>query len=77
MWLCKRQPRTARSSTEAETISLAASLFTEAIPTLDLWERILGRQVDLHIFEDNQATIKIIMKAKLQQGYSDFGISSR
>ena len=59
MWLCKRQSRTARSTTEAEIVSLAMSLFSEALPTLSLWDLILGRKVDLIILEDNQATIKV------------------
>eukprot|EP00973_Karenia_brevis_P054439 7565294-Karenia_brevis.AAC.1 len=31
-WLCKRQTSTSRSTTESEIISLAASLFQEALP---------------------------------------------
>ena len=32
MWLSKRQTSTSRSTTEAEVVSLAASLFSEALP---------------------------------------------
>ena len=35
------------------------ALFNEALPTLDLWEKILNRKVRLIVCEDNQATIKI------------------
>ncbi len=49
----------ARSTTEAEVISLAASLFSEALPTMELWDLLLGRPVDLIILEDNQATMKL------------------
>ena len=31
-WLCKKQTSTSRSTTEAEIVSLAASLFSEAVP---------------------------------------------
>ena len=61
-WLCKKQTAVSRSTTEAEVISLAYSLFVEALPTLQLWCRILGREVLLEVLEDNEATIKIIKK---------------
>ena len=41
------------------------TLFAEAVPTLDLWDQLLGRPVDLIILQDTQATIKICRK-----GYS-------
>jgi hypothetical protein len=64
-WLYRRQTSTSRSTTEAEVVSLSASLFTEALPFLTLWDIVLGRKVDLIILEDNQATIKVVRK-----GYS-------
>ena len=42
-WICKKQTAVSRSTTEAEVISLAHGLFSEALPTLQLWCRILGR----------------------------------
>ena len=65
-WICKRQPVTARSTTEAEVISLADSLFEHAVPHLDLWDTLCGRLVDLYILEDNQATIQVV-----KRGYSN------
>ena len=64
-WVAKRQTSTSRSTTEAEVISLAHSLFLEALPAMDLWDCILGRPIRLIILEDNQATIKVVEK-----GYS-------
>ena len=61
-WLSKRQSCVSRSTTEAEVVSLAASLHTEAIPMLDLWDLILGRKVPLFILESNQATMKVLRK---------------
>ena len=61
-WLCKKQTAVSRSTTEAEVISLAYSLFAEALPTLELWGRLLGREVNLEVLEDNEATIKIVKK---------------
>ena len=61
-WICKKQTAVSRSTTEAEVISLAHSLFAEALPTAALWCEILGRDVLLEVLEDNEATIKIIKK---------------
>ena len=58
-WICKKQTATSRSTTEAEIVALAFALFSEALPTIGLWELILGRPVKLVIMEDNEATIKI------------------
>ena len=65
MWLSKKQTSVSRSTTEAEVVSLAASLFSEAIPALDFWDTLLGRSVKLRIEEDNQACIKVV-----KAGYS-------
>ena len=64
-WLGKRQTAASRSTTEAEMISMAASLFGEGLPTLELVEMLLGRKVDLVMEQDDQATI-LVAKA----GYS-------
>ena len=61
-WVSKKQTAVSRSTTESEVISLAHSLFLEALPMCALWDRLLGRDVDLYIHEDNEATIKIINK---------------
>ena len=53
-WICRKQVSSSRSTTEAEIVALAMSLFEEAIPTLDLWELILGREMELLILEDNR-----------------------
>ena len=65
MWASKKQTSTSRSTTEAEVVSLAQALFAEAIPTLDLWDLILGRSVTCRFHEDNQATKRVVEK-----GYS-------
>ena len=64
-WLCKRQTATSRPTTEAEMISMAASLFSEGLPTLELVEVLLGRKVTLVIEQDNKATILVA-----EAGYS-------
>ena len=54
-----------RSTTEAEIVSLTFSLSQEGLPPLTLWERLLGRPVELVLHEDNQATMLVAKK-----GYS-------
>ena len=64
-WVSKRQTSTSRSTTESEVISLAHSLYTEGIPAMQLWDKLLDRPIQLRTFEDNQATIIVVKK-----GYS-------
>ena len=44
---------------EAEVVALAVALFSEAIPTLQLFDLLFGRKVDSYILEDNQSTIRV------------------
>ena len=46
-------------------VSLAHSLYQEALPSLQLWDLLLGRSVGLRVMEDNQAMILVVRK-----GYS-------
>jgi hypothetical protein len=64
-WVSKKQSATSRSTTESEIISLAHSMFSEALPALSLWEKLLERPVKLQCLQDNQATILVVKK-----GYS-------
>ena len=58
-WISRKQTSTSRSTMEAEVVALAVALFSEAIPTLQLFDILLGRKVDLYILEDNQSTIRV------------------
>ena len=60
--LSKKHGCTSHSTAEAEIVSLNTALRTMGLPSLDLWELILGRPLQLVVYEDNQATIKIIKK---------------
>ena len=64
-WVSKRQTSVSRSTTESEIVSLAHSLFQEALPALQLWQKILDYPIRLVIHDDNQATILVAKK-----GYS-------
>ena len=67
VWLSKTPTSTSRSTTESEVVSLAHSLFTEALPVMDLWDLLLGRPIKLYILEDNQATIKVVLSGYSQK----------
>ena len=43
-------------------ISLANGVFSEAIPASIPWSLILERNIQLRIYEDNQATIAVVKK---------------
>jgi hypothetical protein len=64
-WISRRQTSVSRPTTESEVVSLAHSLFLEALPMCNMFDTILGRGVELEVLEDNEATIKIVRK-----GYS-------
>ena len=59
-WISKRQTSVSRSTTEAEVVALAHCTFSETLPTLSLWEKMLNRDVQVAYKEDNQATIKVV-----------------
>jgi hypothetical protein len=63
-WLSKKQGATARSTTEAEVISLATGVF-DALPVLEFAERIFQRSIELRCMQDNTAVIAIC-----NEGYS-------
>ena len=65
-WASRKQTSVSRSTTESEVVSLAAGMFGEALPALNLFDLILGRDCPLDICEDNQATIRVI-----KNGYSN------
>ena len=54
-WVSKKQTHTSRSTTESEIASLAYSLYSEALPTVSHWEKLLSRDVELEVMEDNRA----------------------
>jgi hypothetical protein len=64
-WRSKRQGSTASSTCEAEYISMATSLKSEALPMVDLFSQALGRDVGLLCLEDNTQCI-----AAVKKGYS-------
>ena len=57
----KRQRVVSRSTTESEFVSLSTALFSEAIPTLQVWQELIPGMT-LKIFEDNTAVVSIILK---------------
>ena len=51
---------------EAELVAINAAIRSVGIPSLDLWEKILKRKVQLVINEDNETTITVIRTGKDQ-----------
>ena len=62
--LSQKHGCTSHSTTEAEVVSLNTALRTIGLPSLDLWEVILGGPVTLVAYEDNQATGKVVRSGK-------------
>jgi len=56
----KRQTAVSRSTTEAEAISLATAVSQDAVPTVDHLYEILGQEIPLTCFQDNDATIAVV-----------------
>ena len=59
-WRSKRQGSTASSICEAETISVATALKSEALPLLGLFSEALGRTVTFEYREDNTQCISAV-----------------
>ena len=64
-WASRRQTATSRSTTEAETISLASRVFSEGLPAQGLCGTLFGRPTLLAFRQDNAAVLQII-----EAGYS-------
>ena len=59
-YVCKKQTAQSHSTPEAEVVALDTGVRTIGIPSQQLWKVLLGREPTLRVFEDNEATIKII-----------------
>ena len=59
-WASKKQTAVSRSTTEAEVIAMAFGVFSEALPMEVLWGMVLQREIHTIIYEDNEATEKIV-----------------
>jgi hypothetical protein len=59
-WGSKRQGATARSTCEAEMISLDSGVFGEGLPMQELFETVLDRPIDLICQQDNASVIQIV-----------------
>ena len=59
-WGSKRQGATARSTCEAEIISLDSGVFGEAVPMQDLFDLVLNRPISLVCQQGNASVIQIV-----------------
>ena len=60
-WSSRRQKVVSRSSTEADFVSLSSSLFSDALPMLEVWQQHIPG-IGLQCWEDNEACIAIVKK---------------
>ena len=58
--ISKKQTSVSHSTDEAEIVAMNLAVRTEGLPALELWEFIFGRKFTLDLFEDNQATSRIV-----------------
>ncbi len=66
----KKQTSTSLSTTEADAIAYTLGLKQMGMPATDLWTTILGRDVTVDVFQDNQATMLILINDRFRR----FGI---
>ena len=60
----KKQTCVSHSSVEAELVSCDFGVRAVGIPALDLWQTILGDEITMELYQDNQATARIITTGK-------------
>ena len=56
----KKQSCVSHSSVESELVACNHGLRTVGIPALDLWSVILGKDMRMDLYQDNQATARIV-----------------
>jgi hypothetical protein len=56
----KKQTAVSHSTVEAEIIAADHAIRTSGLPALVLWDKILGRANVLQVYQDNQATARIM-----------------
>jgi len=59
-WGSKHKGATARSTCEAEIISLDSAVFGEAVPMQDLFDLVLNRPISLVCQQDNASVIQMV-----------------
>ena len=62
----KKQGGTSTSTPEAELVALADFVKNSALPALSLWRAILGKDMPLVIYEDNEAAATICRTGKFK-----------
>ena len=56
----KKQTAVSHSTVEAEIVAADHALRTSGLPALPLWEKLLQRPLQLELYQDNQATGRIM-----------------
>ena len=56
----KKQTAVSHSTVEAEIVAADHAVRMSGLPALPLWERLLDRPLSLEVYQDNQATARIM-----------------
>ena len=59
--MSKKPPSVSKSTPEAEIVSLDHAIYKLGLHALDLWECIMNRKFSLHVMEDNEAAIRVVV----------------
>ena len=66
-YLTRLQKALSLSTTEAELAAFVLGLKAVGLPALDLWCVILDRDITIDMFQDNQATMRVLLTGKSPQ----------
>ena len=56
----KKQTAVSHSTVEAEMVAAVHAIVSSGLPALQLWEWLLGRDMSIDVFQDSQATARIM-----------------
>ena len=62
--ISQKQTAVSFSSVESEVVAACLAVRMHGLPSLELWEAILSRTPELRLYEDSQATARIIQSGK-------------
>ena len=64
MGVSRKQDATSHSTPEAELVAASTSLRTKGLPFIDMWSSIINDQATIHVMEDNDAMIKVMLSGR-------------
>ena len=61
----RKQTAVSHSTVEAEIVAADHAVRTSGLPALQLWETLLSRPLQLEVYQDNQATARIMSTGRV------------